>query len=83
MTVLSEVAETAKSTKPQDGMGDGKHRQVSDESFVRETVNEVVGTTIRDATYAHEATSEWTNNIVEGLVRKFVGIDRDNKYIGK
>jgi len=55
--------------------------QECDEGFVRNAVNEAVSDTIGDSVYLHEATTQWTNSIVESLVRKFVNIDRDNKYI--
>lgn len=55
---------------------------VCDEAFVRAAVNEAVGDTIGDAPYLHDSTTQWTNTIVESLVRKFVTLDRENKYIG-
>lgn len=57
--------------------------KVSDESFIKKIVNKAVQDVIQDETYSHEATSVWTNKIVELLVRTLVNIDRDNKYIGE
>ncbi len=59
-----------------------KPTQVCDEAFVRGAVNDAVAETIGDASYTHDTTTQWTNSIVESLVRKFVNIDRENKYIG-
>lgn len=51
------------------------------ETFVRTAVNQAVAETIGESPYIHDSTTQWTNTIVESLVRKFVSIDRDNKYI--
>lgn len=58
-----------------------KPTQMCDEAFVRASVNDAVTEIIGDASYTHDSTTQWTNSIVENLVRKFVNIDRDNKYI--
>lgn len=55
--------------------------KVCDEEYVRTTVDQAVCTIIGDASYTHDATSAWTNEIVETLVRQFVSVDRENKYI--
>lgn len=57
-------------------------QKVSDEEFIKRIVNKAVQDIIQDEEYSHEATSLWTNKIVELLVRSFVNMDRDNKYIG-
>lgn len=56
--------------------------KVNDEQYVRKIVNKAVEETILDQPYSHEATSAWTNSIVESLVKSLVQLDRDNKYIG-
>lgn len=63
---------------------DVKHNAATpecNEEFVRGAVNQAVTDTIADSPYVHDATTQWTNTIVESLVRKFVNINRDNKYI--
>lgn len=56
--------------------------KVSDEAFIKKVVTKAVQDVIQEEKYSHEATSVWANKIVELLVRTFVNIDRDNKYIG-
>lgn len=56
--------------------------KVNDEEFIKKVVNKAVQEVIQDETYVHDATNQWTNRIVEMLVRSFVQTDRDNKYIG-
>lgn len=58
-----------------------KLSELCDENFVRTSVNDAVAETIGEASYMHDTTTMWTNSIVENLVRKFVNIDRENKYI--
>lgn len=83
MTSTAMASQSADPKKADAGMSAPKRQLVNDENFVKEAVNEGVANAIGEASYSHEATSEWTNTIVESLVRKFVNIDRDNKYIGR
>lgn len=53
-----------------------------DEQYIRKAVASAVQDTVKDEPYSHEATSDWTNAIVESLVKTLVQVDRDNKYIG-
>lgn len=71
---LASKASTAQDAAPP--------QKVSDEEFIKKLVNKAVKDTIKDEVYSHDATSVWTNKIVELLVRNFVQIDRENKYIG-
>lgn len=57
-------------------------QKVADEDFIKRIVNKAVQDVIEDEPYSHDASSLWTNKIAELLVRTFVNIDRDNKYIG-
>lgn len=56
-------------------------QKVADEDFIKRIVNKAVQDVIEDEPYSHDASSLWTNKIAELLVRTFVNIDRDNKYI--
>jgi dynein light chain Tctex-type 1 len=40
-----------------------------------------IRTAIGDMRYSHTLTEQWTNTIVENLVRQLVAIDRDYKYV--
>lgn len=74
------------STKPDpsgDNLEGNTPTRVSDEDFIKRIVSKTVQDTIKDASYSHDATNGWTNDIVETLVRSLVQIDRDNKYIGE
>lgn len=62
--------------------GGGAQSKISDEQFIKDVVNKTVDDVIRDASYSHDATSLWVNQIVEIVVRALVKVDRDNKYIG-
>lgn len=63
---------------------DAMHHQpqlVTNGEYVKKVVNKTVQDIIQDAPYSHISTNDWTNKIVETLVRTLVATDRDNKYI--
>ena len=61
-----------------------KHNTGSDEfneEYVRRAVNQSVEEVIGESPYVHDSTTGWTNAIVEGLVKRFVGVAPQNKFI--
>lgn len=77
---------TAKTTTPDSRSAKAvvKHNSGSDEfneEYVRRAVNQTVEDVIGESAYVHDSTTKWTNQIVEGLVRTFVGVAPQNKFI--
>lgn len=81
MTVKTSADDSGAKGDPKAAVKHNAASQECDEGFVRSAVNQAVTDTIADSPYVHDSTTQWTNTIVESLVRKFVNIDRDNKYI--